>query len=419
MIRRKPKKAVEDGQFEAEFLSLLAHELRNPLAPILHSAAVLRMLCTDEAQQKAIATIDRQVHHLSHLVDDLLEGARLQRGMVSLEKRWVDIGELAEQALEAMQQRAQAQGQHLTARLATHPIQMLCDPVRLRQVLDNLLDNASMHTHAGGTITLEVEGRPGELLVRVSDDGLGIAPEALPHVFNMYSAATPSAGASPRGLGVGLAITRSLVELHGGTIRAESAGAGRGSTFTVTLPLAGDPPEGQPQPRRARVASAQRILIVDDNVDAAQSLGAWLTLEGHVVEKAYDGASALRSAESFRPSVVLLDIALPDLDGYEVASRLRAQPHFKDVRLIAVTAYGSSEHRAKAREAGFSGYLTKPVSIEALKGSLADSRLSDGAGRARRSPAKAASARPHSLLDLVGMRGRHCRQDRGLHYSAP
>jgi len=372
VIRKKPRRATEDGPFEAEFLSLLAHELRNPLSPILHSAAILRMLCTDEQQQKAIATIDRQVKLLAHLVDDLVEGARLQRGLVTLKNQWVDIGELAQQALEAMQPKAEAQGQHLAAQLPTDPIQMLCDPVRLRQVLDHLLDNASIHTQAGGTITLEIEARQDELLIRISDNGLGIAPDALPHVFNMHSAAAPTAGSSVKRLGVGLAITRSLVELHGGAIRAESAGPGRGSTFVITLPLVGDPPRKNIEPQQAPAVPSLRVLVVDDNIDAAQSLAELLALQGHVVEKAYDAASALQAVETFQPSIVLLDIALPDLDGYEVASQLRARPEFKDVRLIALTAYGSSKHRAQSRAAGFDGHLTKPVSIEALKRALAD-----------------------------------------------
>jgi CheY-like chemotaxis protein/anti-sigma regulatory factor (Ser/Thr protein kinase) len=372
VIRKKPKKAIDDGPFEVEFLSLLAHELRNPLAPILHSAAILRMLCTNEAQLKAIATIDRQVNLLARLVDDLVEGARLQRGLVSLEKQWVDIGELAGQALEAMQPKAEAQGQHLAAQLPTVRLQMLCDPVRLRQVLDNLLDNASSHTQAGGTITLAIEARQHELLIRISDNGLGIAPDALPHVFNMHSAAAPTAGSSVKRLGVGLAITRSLVELHGGAIRAESAGPGRGSTFVATLPLVSDPTRKNAELQQAPAAPSLRVLVVDDNIDAAQSLAELLALQGHIVEKAYDAASALQVVETFRPSIVLLDIALPDLDGYEVASRLRARPELKDVRLIALTAFGSSKRQAQSRAAGFNGHLTKPVSIEALKRALAD-----------------------------------------------
>lgn len=372
MIRKKPRRATEDGPFEAEFLSLLAHELRNPLAPILHSAAILRMLCTDEPQQKAIATIDRQVKLLAHLVDDLVEGARLQRGLVTLKNQWVDIGELAQQALEAMQPKAEAQGQHLAAQLPTDPIQMLCDPVRLRQVLDNLLDNASIHTHAGGTIALEIEARQAELVIRISDNGLGIAPDALQHVFNMYSAAARTAGSSVKRLGVGLAITRSLVELHGGAIRAESAGHGRGSTFVIRLPLVGDPPRRNVEPQNAPAAPSLHILVVDDNIDAAQGLAELLTLQGHVVDKAHDAASALQAVETFQPSIVLLDIALPDQDGYAVASQMRARPELKDVRLIALTAFGSSKHRARSRAAGFNGHLTKPVSIEALKRALAD-----------------------------------------------
>jgi CheY-like chemotaxis protein len=365
---KRAGKAAARYSFETEFLSLLAHELRNPLAPIRYSAAALRMRCTEEADLNAIAAIERQVTLLGHLVDDLVEGARLQRGLVSLQKQWVDIGALAQQALEAMQPLAEERGQHLEAHLPTAAVQMSCDPARLRQVLDNLLGHASLQTQPGGTLALAIETRPRELFIRISDNGLGIAPEALPHVFNLFAPAVSTSDSQVKRLGVGLAIARSLVELHRGTINVESEGPGRGTTFVIRLPLHGKPPVARPLhgavPGRA---TSLRILIVEDNIDVAQSLAELLTLQGHVVMQAHDGVSALQIAQAFGPAVVLLDIALPDMDGYEVARRLRTVEALAQVRLIAVTAYDAGEHLLRERAAGFDGHLTKPVAIDALR----------------------------------------------------
>jgi CheY-like chemotaxis protein len=369
---KRAGKAAARNAFETEFLSLLAHELRNPLAPIRYSAAILRMRCTQEADLNAIATIERQVAQLGNLVDDLIEGARLQRGLVSLQKQWVDIGALAQQALEAVQPLAEERGQHLEAHLPTAGVHMSCDPERLRQVLDNLLNHASLQTQAGGTLALAIEARPRELFIRISDNGLGIAPEALPHVFNLFASAVSSSDSQVKRLGVSLAIARSLVELHRGTIEVQSEGPGRGTTFAIRLPLIGKPPVARPlREAVAGLATSLRILIVEDNLDAAQSLADLLTLHGHVVLQAHDGLSALDTAQVFGPAVVLLDIALPDMDGYEVARRLRTMETLARVRLIAVTAFDAEEDLARARAAGFDSHLAKPVSMDALRKTLA------------------------------------------------
>jgi CheY-like chemotaxis protein len=375
MIRKRSSKAATRDSFETEFLSLLAHELRNPLTPIRYSAGVLRLTCISEVERNAIATIERQVTILARLVDDLIEGARLHRGLVSLQKQWVDIGALAQQALEAMQPIAGERGQHLEANLPSASVQMSCDPARLRQVIDNLLEHASMQTQSGGTLALAVEARPRDLLLRISDNGRGIAPEALPHVFNLYAPAVASADSQVKRLGVGLAIARSLVELHGGAIKVQSAGIGRGTTFAVRLPLVGKPPVDAAGPSEIDQVAPLRVLVVEDNIDAARSLADLLTLQGHLVAQAHDAAAALKTVETFQPAVVLLDIALPDLDGYEVARRMRAIEALANVRLIAVTAFDSGEDLARARAAGFDGHLTKPVTIAAL-----ESALTPGAG---------------------------------------
>jgi CheY-like chemotaxis protein len=366
MLRKRATRTVARDPIDGEFLSLLAHELRNPLAPIRYAAAALRMRSTSEADLNAIATIDRSVALLARLVDDLIDGARLQRGDVRLEKQWVDIGTLAQQALEAMRPVVEQRGQHLEANLPTEPVQLECDPIRLKQIVGNLLENASQRTQAGGTLTLTVEGRPQQLLIRIGDNGLGIAPEDLPHVFNMYRVTRRTPDSQVKRLGVGLAVARSLVELHGGAILAHSNGLGRGSTLEITLPVAGTPPRRASNAAAERPRASLRVLVVEDNLDAAQALAELLTMQGHVAATAHDGASALGLAQALRPAVVLLDICLPDIDGYEVARRIRATDVLAHVRLIAVTARDASEDARRARQAGFDGYLTKPVSIAAL-----------------------------------------------------
>ncbi|MCP3707182.1 ATP-binding protein [Paraburkholderia sp. CNPSo 3274] len=381
MMSGKRQKSVRPkSQSRAEFLSLLAHELRNPLGPIRHSSTFLRMVATDEKQGHALDIIDRQVTHLAHLIDDLVDGARLERGLVTLSRQWVDIAGIARHALQAIQARVDAQALHLEARLPTGDVQMECDPVRVRQTIDNLLDNAVTYTPAGGTIELAIEVRDDRLSIRVSDNGMGIPSGSLPHVFNLFSAVRRGDQERASRLGIGLAIARSIAELHGGTLEAQSAGVGRGSTFTLTLPVTGRP--GSPGSHETPVANAMpptlRILIVEDNVDAAESLATLLTLAGHRVEQAHTARAALAVIAGFRPAVVLLDIELPDLSGYEVAECIRAQQELRDLRLVALTAYGSAEARVRAQKAGFDGYLVKPVDFGSLNDLMARLVADDG-----------------------------------------
>ena len=356
---------------DAEFLSLLAHELRNPLAPIGHAATVLRMLSTDDRQGKWLDVIDRQVAHLARLVEELVDGARMQRRQITLRKQWIDIAEIGREALGAIQPRVDALRQHLVAHLPDDSIRMECDPVRLRQVMDNLLDNAVTHALEDGTVELAIDLRGDALTIRVSDNGVGIAPDAIGHIFNFFSAATFGAETHANRLGVGLAITRSLVELHGGTIAAASPGIGRGSTFVVTLPTTASLPD----PLLSRLpsmikTSSMRILIVDDNADAAEALSTLLSIEGHVVKQAHTAADALAAVAAFDPAVIVLDIDLPDLSGYEVARRLRERVGHERLRIVALTAFGSARARARGQSAGFDEYLVKPVALDVLERAL-------------------------------------------------
>jgi len=365
--RKKLQPASSQDAPSGEFLSLLAHELRNPLAPIRHSTNLLRMLSTDQRYKQPLDVIDRQLAHLTRLVDDLVDGARLQRGLVTLRKQRIDLGEIAQHALDAVQPRIDEHRKHLIAHLPGERVQMECDAVRLRQVLDTLLDNALTYTSSGDTVELAIETQSNMLHIRVSDTGMGMSTESLPHVFNFFSTSTRGTNVGSDRLGIGLAISRSLIELHGGTIVAYSEGIGRGSTFMVTLPLTAQGADHEERVVRApEKAMSARVLIVDDNVDAAEALATLLALEGHMVSLAHTAAQALQAVDEFEPSIVFLDIQLPDFSGYEVARRLREKAKFDKLRVVALTAYGSTTSRARAEAAGMNAYLVKPAMLDAL-----------------------------------------------------
>lgn len=365
--RKKLRPASGQNAPSGEFLSLLAHELRNPLAPIRHSANLLRMLSTDQRHKQPLDVIDRQLAHLTRLIDDLVDGARLQRGLVTLRKQRIDLGEIARHALDAVQPRIDERQQHLIAYFPAERVQMECDAVRLRQVLDTLLENAVTYTSSGDTVELAIETQSNMMQIRVSDTGMGMSAESLPHVFNFFSTSTRGTNVDSDRLGIGLAISRSLIELHGGTIVAHSEGIGRGSTFLVTLPLTAQGADHeQPFVRAPEKAMPARVLIVDDNVDAAEALATLLSLEGHIVSQAHTAAQALQAADEFRPSIVFLDIQLPDFSGYEVVRRLREKAKFDKLHVVALTAYGSVTSRARAEAAGMNAYLVKPAMLDAL-----------------------------------------------------
>jgi signal transduction histidine kinase/CheY-like chemotaxis protein len=359
-----------------EFLAMLGHELRNPLAPIRNALSLLKMPGADGADvREASRTIDRQVEHLVRLVDDLLDVSRIMHGRIELRKERIDLAEVVARAVETTQPFIDAHGHVLSVTLPPGPIAVEADPIRLSQVLGNLLHNAAKYTRRAGRIELAVERDGGEAVLRVRDPGVGMDPGLIPHVFDVFVQGERSLARSQGGLGLGLALVRRLVEMHGGHVAATSPGPGQGSEFRVRLPalaeaLAADAGE-------ARAAStpytSRRILLVDDNVDAARSLAKLLRRWGHKVETTHDGPSALEAAHACRPEVVLLDIGLPAMDGYEVAKRLRAQPGFESIPLAAITGYGQDDDHRRSREAGFSRHFTKPVDpgdLQAYLGSL-------------------------------------------------
>jgi PAS domain S-box-containing protein len=356
-----------------EFLAMLAHELRNPLAPIRHGLELLQRR-PDHLPGDTVAMMQRQVTQLVRLVDDLLEVARISRGRIELQRARIDLRAPVRNALEAARPAIEAAAQALAVDLPQAPLHVNGDAVRLAQVVSNLLDNAAKYTEAGGRIALAVRHEGDEALISVSDNGIGIPAALLPQVFNLFG---ERAHASPRaqgGLGVGLGLARSLIQMHEGTIQALSDGPGKGTEIVIRLPLA-PAPQGQATRRAASAPlraprGPRRVLVVDDNVDAAQMLGMLLEEMGHDVQLAYDGLAALEAARMNRPEIVLLDISMPGVDGLGVAQRLRQDPVFKRVPIIAVTGLGNARDRERSREAGFDEHLVKPVAPEVLRSML-------------------------------------------------
>ena len=365
----------EADQRKDEFLAMLAHELRNPLAPIRNAVQVLRMLGAGEPRlERQRELIDRQVNHMVRLVDDLLDVSRITRGKISLKKERVDLADVLARAVEATQPLIESRRHFFELCLPEERLQVEADPVRLAQVVANLLNNAAKYTDEGGRIGLIVEHHDGnEALVQVHDNGMGIPTEVLPRIFDLFSQAERTLDRTQGGLGIGLYLVRRLVEMHGGSIQAWSPGPGMGSLFVIRLPLAAvEPPPAELEagPRAAPgVAAAEggrRVLVVDDNLDAANSLAELLNIWGQRVRVAHDGPSAVEAALEFLPDVVLLDIGLPGMNGYEVARRLRQEERLRGTLLVAVTGYGQEEDRREAFSAGFDHHFTKPVSAERL-----------------------------------------------------
>jgi PAS domain S-box-containing protein len=356
-----------------EFLAMLAHELRNPLAPIRNAVQALNRISPPEPQQQRLREmIDRQVAHLARLVDDLLDVSRITRNKITLRKERLDLATAVRHAVETSRPLLDARKQHLTVnfpRDSARPLPPLLvegDMVRLAQVISNLLNNSAKYTPEGGNISLTAERDGDEITIRVKDDGIGISPKVLPYVFDLFTQADRSPDRSQGGLGIGLTLVRLLVGMHGGGVEAHSEGQGLGSEFVVRLPAAQDAgPEDRTKapPVAADNHSSRRfrILVVDDNVDAAETMAMLLEIGGHEVKTAHDGPAAVQAACDFRPHAVLLDIGLPGIDGYEVARRLRHLDETKETFLIAVTGYGKTEDRVKALTTGFNYHITKPV----------------------------------------------------------
>jgi len=371
-----------------EFLIMLAHELRGPLAPLRNALQILRSPAADgDAMERAREMMGRQVHNMSRMIDDLLDVSRITQDKVQLRKEPVELGSVLGHVVEAALHQIDARGQKLAVSLPPQPAYVEADVTRLEQLFGNLLNNASKYTEEGGHIWLsaEVAGNEhrdavGDVVVTVRDDGIGIDPEMLPRVFDLFAQADRSLSRSHGGLGIGLTLARSLAELHGGSIEAHSDGLRKGSEFIVRLPAlavaaaAEKPPDDSRPASGVAVPKSRRILLVDDNVDTVRSMGMLLRFDKHEVQTAHDGPAALHIAQSFRPEVVLLDIGLPGLDGYQVARLLRARPEMATAILVAVTGYGTNEERELAREAGFDHHLVKPIDPEVLRDFLSGRR---------------------------------------------
>jgi PAS domain S-box-containing protein len=368
-LHRKAGALAENDRRKDEFLAMLGHELRNPLAPIVNSVHVLeiRRAALPEDVRWCVEVIARQAGQMRRLVDDLLDVARIARGRIDLQKEPVELVGLVSAAIDMHHPRVAARGQHLEVALPREPIYMDADPVRLAQVIDNLLTNAIKYTPEGGCIWLEMEAEGAEACIRVRDDGIGIPADLLPQVFEPFVQADHSLDRSQGGLGLGLGLVRGLVEMHGGRVAASSPGRGQGSEFVVRLPIGQTTPGASGKPARQAVVPC-RVLIVDDNVDLAASLAFLLRELGCEAETVHDGPSALAAVERLCPDVVLLDIGLPGMDGYEVARRIRARG--LGVLLVALTGYGQEKDRERARQAGFDLHLLKPADVLQLQALL-------------------------------------------------
>ena len=352
-----------------EFLAMLAHELRNPLAPIRNAAAILaRTLPDDPAIQRPLAMIDRQSTQLTRLVEDLLDVSRIVSGRIELERERIEVGAILEQAAESVGPLIAEKRHHLRIDRPQEKLYVDGDRARLVQAVGNLVHNAAKYTDPAGAITLTVRASETELRIEVRDTGTGIPPELLPRIYDLFVQGERTLDRAQGGLGIGLSVVRRIVEMHGGTVRASSDGAGRGSAFTVCMPRSPPPRSATASKEMPRPVTRRRILVVDDNVDAADSLAVLLGCDGHEVRTAYDGAAALAAIEAHSPDLVLLDIGMPQMDGYQVAQAVRGARGDGDARpyLVAVTGYGQATDRARARAAGFFAHLVKPVDRDEL-----------------------------------------------------
>jgi signal transduction histidine kinase/CheY-like chemotaxis protein len=371
-----------------EFLAMLGHELRNPLAPILTAVHLLRMHGLRQIERER-TIIERQARHMIRLVDDLLDISRITRGMVALQTERIELSALVAKAIEMASPLMEERRHHLEVRVPPQGLFVLADPARFAQVLANLLTNAAKYTEPGGRIGVSAERLGDVIALSVTDTGIGISSEMLPHVFDLFVQERQALDRAQGGLGLGLAIVRSLVGLHGGTVSAHSDGRGLGSRFTIRVPAT--PVEESvtaaftAEPSLEDGGLGRQILVVDDNEDAAELLAQYLQLRGHVTRIAHDGLEALQLVEQFVPEIVLLDIGLPVLDGYEVARLLRERIQHRQLHLVAVTGYGQEADERRAREAKFDAHLVKPVSMEVLERTLLElirrpATLAGGAG---------------------------------------
>jgi len=382
--KRYEQSLQEADRRKNEFLAMLAHELRNPLAPMRNALQIMRLRVNQEGHrpedktvQSATAMMERQVGQMVRLVDDLLDVSRISRGKIELRRGRIELASAVHHAVEAILPQCESMEHTLTVTLPPNPIFVNADPTRLAQVVGNLLNNACKFTDKGGRIWLTVEREGDQAVIRVRDNGIGIKADQLPRIFEMFVQIDTSLERSVSGLGIGLTLVKNLVEMHGGTVEVNSAGVGQGSEFVVRLPMVVEPLKRlvpEPTVSEPATTTARRILVVDDNRDSAMSLGELLELTGHETCIAYDGLEAVKAATTFRPDMVLLDIGLPKLNGYEVCRKLREQPWGKGIVVIALTGWGQDEDRNKSKAAGFDAHLLKPVDHAVLRKLLAELR---------------------------------------------
>ena len=363
-----------------EFLATLAHELRNPLAPIRNAVQIFKMSgASDADRQWSVEIIDRQVRVMARLLEDLLDVSRISRTRLELRRERVELGPILHAALETSQPLIDERRHELEVELLDEPVVLNADSIRLVQVFSNILNNAAKYTEEGGRLRLSMALDSDEVAVHVQDNGIGIDPEVLPHVFEVFSQAKPGTSLLGGGLGIGLSLVQGIVGLHGGTVDVRSAGLGKGSQFTVRLPIAqdGDAPSFSSNEEPSRQLTPYRILIVDDNHDSADTLALLLAVPGNDVSTAYDGEQGVQLAAAIRPDFVLLDLDMPTLDGYEVCRRIREQPWGRRMFIVAVTGFGQAEDRLRTADVGFDLHLVKPVDPGGLQRLLAS--LSPGA----------------------------------------
>lgn len=373
-LRNRAEALARADREKDEFLAVLAHELRNPLAPVFYALHILDREPDPAVQHQTLGIVERQVHRLARLIDDLLDVSRISTGKIDLRREQVPLRRIVENAVEVARPLFDARRHELTVSLPLEEIWLEADAARLEQVLSNLLNNAAKFTGDGGKVWISAERPDDHVVLRVKDTGVGMDPDLIGRVFDIFAQGSRSLDRPQGGLGIGLTLARRLVEMHEGTITAHSDGMGRGSEFVVCLPVLprASAPQEEPRAPTPPPAHPLRLLVVDDSDDTAEMMSALLTMAGHDVRIAHSGPAALEAAAAHRPEAIVLDIGLPGLDGYQVAQRLRQDPATKDVVLIAASGYGQEADRRRAKEAGFDHHLVKPVDPQRLQEILAE-----------------------------------------------
>ena len=371
-LQEQTKQLASEARAKDEFLAMLAHELRNPMAPICNGIDVLRIVPPNgEEAKQVLDMMEEQTHNLVRLIDDLLDVSRVTRGKMELRRQRVALATIITNAIQTAQPLIQAKGHELTVKQAGEGLYVFGDPTRLTQVVANLLSNAAKYTPHGGKISLSTERIGDQGVIRVKDNGLGIAADMLPRIFDLFVQADNSLNRSQGGLGIGLTLVKSLVDVHGGTVEATSGGPGKGSEFTVRLPIlqasGAVPEEATDSPHKTRLFPSHRILVVDDLQPAAKMVATLLQSRGQRVRTATSGAEALRMIEHEQPELIISDISMPGMNGYELAQEIRRRPEWNDIWLVAVTGYGQQSDKKAAKEAGFNDHLVKPISTTNLE----------------------------------------------------